>query len=156
MRDDQDKTCSINHKKGVCAAEFFRHQAECGGQSTMQLPSAQNSVQQQQKHLGPSRQYWRDIILGVNDGLVSTFLLVTGVAGGGMRSRDILLTAIAGALAGAVSMAAGEYIATKSQNEVMKVWYMLFILCIVRKGKGFLFWQLALIELQGKRMIFCI
>lgn len=57
---------------------------------------------------------------GVNDGLVSTFLLVAGVAGGGLLSRQILLTAIAGALAGAVSMCAGEYVATKSQNEVMQ------------------------------------
>ena len=72
------------------------------------------------EHLGGSRQYWRDMILGVNDGLVSTFLLVAGVAGGGLSSNDILLTAIAGSLAGAVSMAAGEYVATKSQNEVME------------------------------------
>lgn len=59
------------------------------------------------------------MILGVNDGLVSTFLLVAGVAGGGMSSNDILLTSIAGALAGAVSMCAGEYVATKSQNQVI-------------------------------------
>lgn len=72
------------------------------------------------QHLGTSRQYMRDVILGVNDGLVSTFLLVAGVAGGGLSSSDILLTAIAGAIAGAVSMCAGEYVATKSQNEVMQ------------------------------------
>lgn len=72
-----------------------------------------------EKHLGQSRQYWRDMILGVNDGIISTFLLVTGVAGGGLSSKDILLTSIAGALAGAVSMCAGEYVATKSQNEVI-------------------------------------
>jgi VIT1/CCC1 family predicted Fe2+/Mn2+ transporter len=72
------------------------------------------------QHLGKHRQYWRDIILGVNDGLISTFLLVAGVSGSGLSSTDILLTAIAGALAGAVSMASGEFIATKSQNEVMK------------------------------------
>ena len=72
------------------------------------------------EHLGKHRQYWRDIILGVNDGLVSTFLLVAGVAGGGLHSVDILLTAIAGALAGAVSMFSGEFVATKSQNEVLK------------------------------------
>jgi vacuolar iron transporter family protein len=73
-----------------------------------------------QQHLGQHRQYWRDIILGVNDGLVSTFLLVAGVCGGGLTSVDILLTAIAGALAGAISMCAGEYVATKSQNEVLE------------------------------------
>mmetsp|Transcript_28737 Transcript_28737/g.52525 ORF Transcript_28737/g.52525 Transcript_28737/m.52525 type:complete len:155 (-) Transcript_28737:1314-1778(-) len=60
------------------------------------------------EHLGKHRQYWRDIILGVNDGLVSTFLLVAGVAGGGLATTDILLTAISGAIAGAVSMYAGE------------------------------------------------
>lgn len=71
------------------------------------------------EHLGKHRQYWRDMILGVNDGLVSTFLLVAGVAGAGLSTTDVLLTALAGALAGAVSMASGEYIATKSQNEVL-------------------------------------
>eukprot|EP00934_Nitzschia_sp_Nitz4_P000079 Nitzschia sp. Nitz4//scaffold55_size114948//91737//92576//NITZ4_003920-RA/size114948-processed-gene-0.81-mRNA-1//-1//CDS//3329554587//79//frame0 len=72
------------------------------------------------EHLGAHRQYWRDIILGVNDGLISTFLLVAGVAGSGLSPTDILLTAIAGALAGAVSMSAGEFVATKSQNEVLQ------------------------------------
>ena len=72
------------------------------------------------EHLGKHRQYWRDMILGINDGLISTFLLVAGVSGSGLSSRDILLTAIAGALAGAVSMSAGEFIATKSQNEVLQ------------------------------------
>jgi len=71
-----------------------------------------------QDHLGKSRQYMRDIILGVNDGLVSTFLLVAGVVGGGLTSTQVLLTAIAGALAGMISMASGEYLATKSQEEV--------------------------------------
>ncbi|MBW3667060.1 MAG: VIT1/CCC1 transporter family protein [Actinobacteria bacterium] len=69
-------------------------------------------------HIGEIRQYWRDIILGVNDGLVSVFLLVVGVVGGGLTTDQVLLTGIAGALAGAVSMAAGEYLATKSQDEV--------------------------------------
>ncbi len=69
-------------------------------------------------HIGGSRQYMRDIILGVNDGLVSTFLLVSGVVGGGLSSKDVLLTGVAGALAGMISMAIGEYLATKSQEEV--------------------------------------
>ena len=72
------------------------------------------------EHLGSHRQYWRDIILGVNDGLVSMFLLVAGVVGGGMATRSILLTGVAGAIAGAVSMADGEYMATKSQDEVFQ------------------------------------
>lgn len=71
-------------------------------------------------HIGATRQYWRDMILGVNDGLVSIFLLVVGVVGGGLDASQVLLTAIAGAIAGAVSMAAGEYLATKSQDEVLE------------------------------------
>ncbi len=70
-------------------------------------------------HIGQSRQYWRDIILGVNDGLVSIFLLVVGVVSGGLDRQQVLLTAVAGAIAGAISMSAGEYLATKSQDEVL-------------------------------------
>jgi len=44
---------------------------------------------------------------------------VAGVTGANLTSKDILLTAIAGTIAGAISMAAGEYVATKSQQEVM-------------------------------------
>jgi VIT1/CCC1 family predicted Fe2+/Mn2+ transporter len=69
-------------------------------------------------HIGPTRQYMRDIVLGVNDGLVSIFLLVVGVVGGGLRPREVLLAGLTGAIAGAISMAAGEYVATKSQEEV--------------------------------------
>ena len=69
-------------------------------------------------HIGPTRQYMRDIVLGVNDGLVSIFLLVVGVVGGGLKPREVLLAGLTGAIAGAISMAAGEYIATKSQEEV--------------------------------------
>ena len=71
------------------------------------------------EHIGMTRQYWRDIILGVNDGLVSMLLLVAGVVGGGLDADQVLLTGVAGAIAGAVSMAAGEYLATKSQDQVL-------------------------------------
>mgnify|MGYP001822825150 CR=1 FL=1 len=70
------------------------------------------------EHQGSRRQYMRDMILGVNDGLVSIFLLVAGVVGGGLTATQVLLAALAGAIAGAISMAAGEYMATKSQEEV--------------------------------------
>ena len=70
-------------------------------------------------HIGESRPYWRDIILGVNDGLVSMLLLVAGVVGGGLNADQVLLAGVAGAIAGAISMAAGEYLATKSQDDVL-------------------------------------
>jgi VIT1/CCC1 family predicted Fe2+/Mn2+ transporter len=51
--------------------------------------------------------------------LVSTILLVAVVVGGGLTTDQVLLTAIGGAIAGAISMGAGEYLATKSQTEVL-------------------------------------
>ncbi len=83
----------------------------------MKKPSI-DGTHEYRPHIGPSRQYMRDIILGVNDGLVSVFLLVAGVVGGGLVARDVLLAALAASTAGAISMAAGESIATKSLEEV--------------------------------------
>ncbi|KAL7453874.1 hypothetical protein ACHAWC_008428 [Mediolabrus comicus] len=101
-----------------------------GGQGQVPCQVCSNQQMEQQSrpdthpahndHLVKSRQYYRDMVLGVNDGLVSTFLLVAGVVGGGMDVSGALLTSVAGAIAGAISMFAGEYVATKSQNEVMK------------------------------------
>ena len=82
------------------------------------MTGAEAEIHEYEPHIGGSRQYMRDIILGVNDGLVSTFLLISGVVGGGLSATDVLLTGVAGAVAGAISMAIGEYIATKSQEEV--------------------------------------
>jgi hypothetical protein len=48
------------------------------------------------EHLQKTRQYYRDMMLGVNDGLVSTLLLVAGVVGGGMDVTAVLLTAVSG------------------------------------------------------------
>src|SRR5262249_47843939 len=53
-----------------------------------------------------------------NDGLLSNFSLVMGIAGANAELRFILLAGIAGLLAGASSMAAGEYISVRSQREL--------------------------------------
>lgn len=60
----------------------------------------------------------RAAVLGVNDGLVSNFSLVMGVAGGVDDASVVLLAGIAGLIAGAFSMAAGEYISMRSQRDV--------------------------------------
>ena len=63
----------------------------------------------------------RAIIFGVSDGLVSNLSLVMGVAGASSgRSGFVLLAGIAGLLAGAFSMAAGEYISMQSQRELFE------------------------------------
>ena len=60
----------------------------------------------------------RAAVLGVNDGLVSNFSLVMGVAGGTGDPDIVLLAGVAGLLAGAFSMAAGEYVSVRSQRDV--------------------------------------
>lgn len=61
--------------------------------------------------------YLRDTILGANDGLVSIFGLVAGVYASGLSTVNILLSAIAGIIAGAISMGLGVYISTKAEKE---------------------------------------
>lgn len=62
----------------------------------------------------------RAAVLGVNDGLVSTLCLVVGVAGAGGDAKAVLIAGAAGLLAGAVSMAAGEWISVKSQVDLFE------------------------------------
>lgn len=62
----------------------------------------------------------RAAVFGVNDGLVSIALLIMGIAGATSASATILLTGVAGLLAGAISMAAGEWISMRSQREMFE------------------------------------
>ena len=62
----------------------------------------------------------RDVIFGANDGLVSILALVAGVYGAIMESHPILIAGIAGAVAGAISMGAGAYLSSKSEQEVIR------------------------------------
>lgn len=62
----------------------------------------------------------RAAIFGVNDGLVSNLSLIMGVAGAGVGNDVILLAGIAGLLAGAFSMAAGEYVSMRTQRELFE------------------------------------
>jgi vacuolar iron transporter family protein len=60
----------------------------------------------------------RASVFGVNDGLVSNASLVLGVAGAGAANGYVLMTGAAGLLAGALSMAAGEYVSVRTQREM--------------------------------------
>jgi VIT1/CCC1 family predicted Fe2+/Mn2+ transporter len=62
----------------------------------------------------------RAAVLGVNDGLVSTLCIVIGVAAAGANSKTVLLAGFAGLLAGAISMAAGEWISVTAQVELFR------------------------------------
>jgi len=59
----------------------------------------------------------RAAVLGANDGIVSTASLVLGVAAAGATSQGILVAGVAGLVAGAMSMAAGEYVSVSSQAD---------------------------------------
>jgi len=59
----------------------------------------------------------RAAIFGVNDGLVSNLSLIFGVAGAGVDNHVVILAGVAGLLAGAFSMAAGEYVSVRSQAD---------------------------------------
>ena len=60
----------------------------------------------------------RDVLFGANDGLVSILALLAGVYGAVTESRLILIAGVAGAVAGAISMGAGAYLSSKSEQEV--------------------------------------
>lgn len=62
----------------------------------------------------------RAAILGANDGIVSTASLIAGVAAAGAAPQAILVTGVAGLVAGAMSMAAGEYVSVSSQGDAEK------------------------------------
>ena len=59
----------------------------------------------------------RAAVLGANDGIVSTASLIVGVAAANAGRTEILLTGVAGLVAGAMSMAAGEYVSVSSQAD---------------------------------------
>jgi vacuolar iron transporter family protein len=65
------------------------------------------------EHIG----WLRAAVLGANDGIVSTASLIVGVAAANSTHQNILLTGVAGLVAGAMSMAAGEYVSVSSQAD---------------------------------------
>jgi VIT1/CCC1 family predicted Fe2+/Mn2+ transporter len=70
------------------------------------------------EHHRSTRVGWlRAAVLGANDGIVSVASLVVGVAAGGKMRPDVLLAGVAGLVAGAMSMAAGEYVSVRSQAD---------------------------------------
>ncbi|GAA4189164.1 VIT1/CCC1 transporter family protein [Microbacterium oryzae] len=63
---------------------------------------------------------FRAAVFGANDGLVSNFALVLGIGAAGVSPHIVLLTGIAGLLAGALSMGAGEFVSVRSQRELLE------------------------------------
>jgi VIT1/CCC1 family predicted Fe2+/Mn2+ transporter len=69
------------------------------------------------QHRDVSGGWLRPTVFGMMDGLVSNFALIAGVAGASAASSEVSLAGLAGLVGGAFSMAAGEYVSVRSQNE---------------------------------------
>jgi VIT1/CCC1 family predicted Fe2+/Mn2+ transporter len=70
-----------------------------------------------EKHRTHRIGWLRAAVLGANDGIVSTASLIMGVAAAGVGTKSILIAGVAGLVAGAMSMAAGEYVSVSSQSD---------------------------------------
>ena len=70
-----------------------------------------------EKHLVDRIGWLRAAVLGANDGIVSTASLIVGVAAATAKQNDVLIAGVAGLVAGAMSMAAGEYVSVSSQSD---------------------------------------
>ncbi len=73
-----------------------------------------------EKHFNGRISWLRAAVLGANDGIISTACLLLGVASANLARHDLLLTGIAALVAGAMSMAAGEYVSVSSQADTEK------------------------------------
>ncbi len=70
-----------------------------------------------ESHLVSRIGWLRAAVLGANDGIISTASLIVGVAAAAAKQDDVLIAGVAGLAAGAMSMAAGEYVSVSSQSD---------------------------------------
>jgi len=79
-----------------------------------------NAIAEAEHHRTQRVGWLRAAVLGANDGIVSTASLVLGVAASNASTKTILIAGVAGLVAGAMSMAAGEYVSVSSQSDTEK------------------------------------
>jgi VIT1/CCC1 family predicted Fe2+/Mn2+ transporter len=99
--------------RGLSAYDAPAHNLPGGSHS---MPTSVGEVGR--SHRGYGGGNLRAAVFGINDGLVSNTCLIMGVAGASVANQFIVTSGIAGLLAGALSMAAGEYISMRSQREM--------------------------------------
>ena len=73
---------------------------------------------QEERHYGNRSGWLRAAVLGANDGILSTASIIIGVAAASSTREPIVLAGVAGLVAGALSMAAGEYVSVSSQSDI--------------------------------------
>jgi vacuolar iron transporter family protein len=113
----------LTPETAAIAADEREHAAlwdEMSGKAPARESAAQRSLSEEAWHRGGRSGTLRAAVFGANDGLVSNLSLIMGVAGASADNHLIVLAGVAGLLAGAFSMAAGEYISMQSQRELFE------------------------------------
>lgn len=101
--------------RSVLAAMKVRGMALYNAPATHAIPTRVDQVGE--RHAGPGGGSLRAAVFGANDGLVSNASLILGVAGASGDPAVVVMSGVAGLLAGAFSMAAGEYVSVRAQRE---------------------------------------
>ena len=114
---DASKYRDVPQASSSMAREEMAHGRRLAEISGTDAPGAQ-IASSEGRHRTRSGGALRAAVFGVNDGLVSNFSLVMGVAGGTSDAQVVVLAGVAGLFAGAFSMAAGEWISVRSQTEL--------------------------------------
>jgi vacuolar iron transporter family protein len=108
-RDDAEATTVMAEQEAAAGRTIAAMQG---------LPTGGRIAASEGRHRAKVGGTLRAAVFGMNDGLVSNFSLVMGVAGGTSRNSFVVLAGIAGLVAGALSMASGEWISISSQREL--------------------------------------
>ncbi|MDT7665121.1 MAG: vacuolar iron transporter family protein [Pseudonocardiales bacterium] len=119
-QDDPDATAAmaVDERSHARVLTRLRHRgADHGSHGGGYDDDPKGIIRRERWHRGDRSGALRAAVFGVNDGLVSNTSLVMGFAGSGAAHTVILFAGLAGLLAGAFSMAAGEYISMRSQRE---------------------------------------
>jgi VIT1/CCC1 family predicted Fe2+/Mn2+ transporter len=87
------------------------------GDELSDYQGVESSMAHRERHRSERIGWLRAAVLGANDGVVSTASLVVGVAAADATRQDVLVAGVAGLVAGALSMAAGEYVSVSSQAD---------------------------------------
>jgi VIT1/CCC1 family predicted Fe2+/Mn2+ transporter len=118
---DADKYAAQGGDAAALADEEREHHKALSGMSAGQPTEARAIIAQRERwHRNGGRAgSIRAAIFGMNDGLLSNLSLVLGVAGAGAEPHQLVVTGMAGLLAGAFSMAAGEYTSVASQRDIL-------------------------------------
>jgi len=114
---DRDKYAGQGDAQSI-SAEEHGHAAVIQAAAGNAASVGGNIARAERWHRGASGNNLRAAVLGANDGLVSNFCLVMGIAGAGSDNKAVLLTGLAGLVAGACSMALGEWLSVTNAREL--------------------------------------